>query len=184
MLLLALVPLVFAAGGETWRVALRYDRAAILERHEYWRLLTGHLVHGDVHHLALNLIGLALIASLCRGCFRLGQWLVVLAAAWLAIDAGLLIAMPNLAWYVGLSGVLHGLLAAGAVRWWQIESRWLAALLSGILLTKLCWEQWQGALPISGDLNVIVNAHLYGAVGGALAAVLLVRCSKLVDTSL
>jgi hypothetical protein len=42
----------------------------------------------------------------------------------------------------------------------------------------LLWEQWRGALPLSGDLNVIVNAHCYGALGGVLAALLLMRQQK------
>ena len=76
-------------------------------------------------------------------------------------------------WYVGLSGVLHGALAAGAVAWWRYESKLLALLLSAIFAGKLAWEQWHGALPLSGDLPVVVDAHLYGALGGALAGVLL-----------
>ncbi len=170
VLAVALVSLLVAWGGEPWRLALRYDRLAILTGHEYWRLITGHVVHADQHHLLLNLLGLALIASLCRGCFPLRQWVIVLVCVLLAMDAGFLFAMPELVWYVGLSGALHGVLAAGALRWWQIESRWLAALLSAILVVKLAWEQWQGALPLAGDLTVIVNAHLYGALGGSVAA--------------
>ena len=41
--------------------------------------------------------------------------------------------------------------------------------LSVVLVGKLAWEQWQGALPLSGDMPVVVDAHLYGAIGGALA---------------
>jgi len=37
----------------------------------------------------------------------------------------------------------------------------------------LIWEQREGALPLSGSLNVIVNAHLYGAAGGLIAAAML-----------
>lgn len=183
VLAVALVSLIVAWGGEPWRVVLRYDRAAILNGHEYWRLITGHVVHADQHHLLLNLAGLALIASLCRGCFSVRQWLIVLICVLVAMDVGFLFAMPELAWYVGLSGALHGVLAAGALRWWQIESRWLAALLSAILVVKLAWEQSQGALPLSGDLTVIVNAHLYGALGGAVAAALLMLRARLVRHS-
>jgi hypothetical protein len=91
----------------------------------------------------------------------------------LAIDAGFVFYEPQLLWYVGLSGVLHGALAAGAVAWWRHESRLLALVLSVIFIGKLVWEQWHGALPLSGDLPVVVNAHLYGALGGALAGLLL-----------
>jgi hypothetical protein len=69
-----------------------------------------------------------------------------------------------------MSGVLHGALAAGAVSWWRHESKPRALALIAILLGKLTWEQWHGALPFSGDMPVVVEAHLYGALGGALAA--------------
>jgi hypothetical protein len=45
----------------------------------------------------------------------------------------------------------------------------LALALSAVLVGKLAWEQWHGALPLSGDMSVVVDAHLYGAIGGALA---------------
>ncbi|MBC7983971.1 MAG: hypothetical protein H7Y02_08960, partial [Candidatus Obscuribacterales bacterium] len=42
------------SGGTQVTEALRYHRAGILAG-QFWRLLTGHLVHFDFRHLALNL---------------------------------------------------------------------------------------------------------------------------------
>jgi hypothetical protein len=78
-----------------------------------------------------------------------------------------------LEWYVGFSGVLHGALAAGAVAWHRRESALLAWALTAVLAGKLIWEQAVGALPLSGDLPVVVDAHLYGAAGGLLAALVI-----------
>lgn len=166
----ALASLLLGGLGEPARTWLRYDREAIVQGHEYWRLFTGHLVHIDARHLLLNVAGLGLIAALCRGCYTFRQWLWLVLLVVLTIDAGFLTLMPELTWYVGLSGALHGVLAAGAVRWWRVESPWLAAALTAILVGKLTWEQWQGALPLAGDISVVVNAHLYGALGGAIGA--------------
>jgi hypothetical protein len=47
----------------------------------------------------------------------------------------------------------------------------MALALSAIVFGKLAWEQLHGALPLVGEMPVIVDAHLYGAIGGALAAV-------------
>jgi rhomboid family GlyGly-CTERM serine protease len=163
--------IALAACGEAGREALRYQRAAVLERHEYWRLLTSHLVHGSWHHVWLNLAGLALMVALFRGTYSVLQWCGIVLFSVACIDLGFVFLMAQLQWYVGLSGVLHGLLAAGAVAWWRVEDRRLTVVLWMILLAKLAWEQWQGALPLSGDLNVIVNAHLYGAIGGMLMGV-------------
>ena len=147
---------------------LRYERAAVLDGHEYWRLLSAHWVHGSVAHAALNLAGVAVIALLFPRQFSFGQWLAIAAVSTAAIDAGFIWNEPHLEWYVGLSGVLHGALAGGAVAWWRTESKWMALALTVILVGKLAWEQVAGALPLSGDMPVIVDAHLYGAMGGAL----------------
>jgi rhomboid family GlyGly-CTERM serine protease len=176
LLLPAVIAIIaLAAAGEAGREMLRYQRDAVLDQHQYWRLLTGHLVHGSWQHTWLNLAGLALVAALFRDTYSTIQWSGIALFSVACIDLGFLLLMPQLQWYLGLSGVLHGLLAAGAVAWWRVEDRRLTLALWSILLAKLAWEQWHGALPLSGDLNVIVNAHLYGAVGGAIAGVVLVK---------
>jgi rhomboid family GlyGly-CTERM serine protease len=152
---------------------LRYERAAILSG-EWWRLITAHLVHANARHLLLNLAGLALVAQLFKFNLSPRQWLWIGVFDALCVTLGLLLFDPQLQWYVGLSGVLHGFIAVGAVLWWRTERPALAAALSLILLSKLAWEQLQGALPLAGELTVIVDAHLYGAVGGVLAAVAII----------
>lgn len=158
--------------GESGRLALRYEREAVAQG-EYWRLLTGHLVHGSWLHLLMNGLGLGLVAALFDRDYSLPAWLLIALFSVVAIDLGFVLYEPQLLWYVGLSGVLHGALAAGAVAWWRHESRLLALLLSVIFIAKLLWEQWHGALPLSGDLPVVVDAHLYGAIGGVIAGAVL-----------
>lgn len=165
LLAATLVLLWFA--GESWRQLLRYERGGVLSG-QYWRLITGHLVHGSVQHLLLNAVGLGLVASLFPREFSLGGWLVILLSSAAVIDIGFVFWEPQLQWYVGLSGILHGALAAGAIGWWRHESRALALALTAILTGKLAWEQWHGALPFSGDMPVVVDAHLYGALGGVI----------------
>jgi rhomboid family GlyGly-CTERM serine protease len=152
--------------------ALRYEREAILQG-EWWRLLTGHLVHFDLHHLLLNLAGLALIAALFPSEYSMGSWLLIVLTSVLAIDVGFFYLRPSLVWYVGASGALHGALAAGAIKWWREQPRWLAGALTAILLGKLAWEQTHGGLPLSGSMPVVVDAHLFGTAGGACAALAL-----------
>jgi membrane associated rhomboid family serine protease len=73
-------------------------------------------------------------------------------------------------WYVGASGVLHGVMAAGvlaAVR----RREWTGYVLGAFLIGKLLYEQTAGALPLAGPaVPVVVEAHLYGVIGGLLAA--------------
>jgi len=165
--------IALAATGEPGRVLLRYDRAA-LAAGELWRLLTAHLVHLDLHHALLNCAGLALMWALFARAYSPRQWVVVLVAAVAAIDAGLWFGDSTLRWYVGSSGVLHGVMAAGTLAHLRRGERdgWV---LAAFLLGKLAWEQWVGPLPLSGRDPVVVDAHLYGVLGGLAAAAFLRR---------
>jgi len=159
-------------GGDAVRVALRYEREAVLNG-EIWRLISGHIVHFDLRHLALNLGGAALMVLLFAANYSWLPWIWILSVSVVAIDIGFLWLEPQLIWYVGVSGVLHGVLAAGAVAWWRTESKWMSAALTAIVVGKLSWEQWQGGLHLSGNMPIIVDAHLYGAIGGLVAALVL-----------
>ena len=152
---------------------LRYDRAAIAAG-QWWRLLTAHLVHLNFRHAALDVAGLALLWALFARDLRPGQWAVIVLTAAAAIDCGLWLRDPSVQWYLGVSGVLHGVLAAGAfvgLRRGHLES-WI---LAGLLLAKLIYEQIQGPMPFAGsETPVVVDAHLYGGLGG-LAAIITLR---------
>jgi rhomboid family GlyGly-CTERM serine protease len=152
--------------------AWRYDREAILSG-QLWRLVTGHLVHGDLHHLAWNVLGVLIVGVLFAGDYTPSQWVVILAASTAAIDLGFLTFQPQLEWYVGFSGVLHGAMAAGLFRWLRRGEGVLGWLVGAVFVAKLCWEHFVGPLPLTASglsLPVVHEAHSYGAIGGALAA--------------
>ena len=168
-LALALLGLLgLAAGGETWRFALQYQRGAIAAG-EWWRLVTAHLVHLGARHVLLDGLGLVLLWALYARALSARTWGCVLAGSLLAIDAGLWWLSPGVQWYVGLSGMLHGAWAAGAIGAWR-EGRSLAAASLGLLGAKLIAEQLHHGGVAGSGLPVVVDAHLYGAVGGLLVA--------------
>ena len=173
LLAVCAVLLLLAAGGEGVRAPARYDRIAIAGG-EWYRLATAHIVHLSLEHAALNALGLAFMWGLFARDYTVAQWLGILTAATLAIDAGLWFLTPAVSWYVGASGVLHGVMAAGAVAHLRL-GRADGWILAGFLGTKLAYEQFGGtALPFSSGLGpVIVDAHAYGAIGGLAASVLL-----------
>lgn len=165
--LLCCALLAAALGGQGVRDALRYDRNA-LAAGQWWRLATAHLVHLGFEHAAVDVLALLLLWVLFASDYSPRAWLAILAAAAAAIDLGLWISDSTLIWYVGSSGVLHGVFAAGAVARLRRGERdgWL---LAALLVTKLTYEQSIGALPLVPG-PVVVDAHLYGALGGTLAA--------------
>lgn len=179
MLLIAAVTLVLALGGEQGREWGRYDRTG-LENGELWRLVTGHLVHLGFGHLWPNLLALVVIGSLFEDVLRPLEWLVVALVCALSIDAGLYALDPDVQWYVGLSGVLHGFVACGALLLLRKRQAigWILAIGLG---SKLAWEHWAGPVPFTAASvggPVIVAAHLYGATAGALSALALVPARR------
>ena len=170
-LVLGLLCVLATAFGDDARELLRYDRVALADG-EYWRLLSGHLVHLGYPHLLLNLVGLLLVWLLVGRLYSTPQWLLVAVVSVLAMDAGFWFLDPDMRWYVGLSGMLHGVLLAGAIGGYRslpAESIVIAA----VVIAKLAYEQIVGPLPGSEALaggSVIVNSHFYVAIGGALSA--------------
>jgi rhomboid family GlyGly-CTERM serine protease len=173
LLAVAVLLVLPTLSGDSGRRLLRYDRVALTSG-EFWRLLTAHLVHLDVRHALLNTLGLALMWALFARDYTARQWLAIVLGAMAAIDAGLWLCDSTVAWYVGSSGVLHGVLAAGALAHLRRgeRDRWVLAGLVGV---KLAYEHWVGALPLSGSDPVVVSAHLYGVIGGAAVATFLKR---------
>lgn len=172
-LLVACVALVAPqVGGKAAAQLLRYDRAAIAAG-EWWRLLTAHFVHLGVRHAVLNALGLALLWALFAREWRPRQWALITLIVTAAIDSGLWLRDPLISWYAGASGVLHGLMAAGVVAYVRRHDP-LGWIMAGLLAAKLIYEHLEGPLPFAGHgVPVVSDAHLFGVLGGLLAALLL-----------
>jgi len=174
--LLVAVCVLFALFGDAGRETFRYDRLQI-QNGEYWRLLTGHFLHLGNTHLVLNMAGLVLVWLLVGRYFGRIQWLAVILVILTVMTTSFWFIDEHLLWYVGLSGLLHGLLVAGAIRGYRVlpsESAIICVLVAG----KLAWEQFSGPLPGSESVSggaVVVNAHLFGAIGGVVAALITAR---------
>lgn len=172
-------------GGEPLRLLLRYERGAILDEGEVWRLVSGHLAHLGWRHLLLNGAGLVLVWLLTGIGMTAGQWMAATVVTLAGIDLGFLLLEPELGWYVGLSGLLHGLLAAGLVA--GFAARPIESVLIGAgLIVKVTYEQLAGPMPGSAEMaggDVIVSAHFYGTLagipGGLLAIVGLGRARRI-----
>jgi len=158
------LPWLLLAGGATWTLALRYERAA-LQHGEWWRLVSAHWVHLGLRHLLLDSAGLALLSALYARELRAWDWLAVLIGTTAAIDAGLWWLQPQVQWYLGLSGLLHGAWAAGAAAVGVRHGRW-GWLMLVVLGLKLLLEQRSGASLLDAPFPVVTSAHLYGALGG------------------
>lgn len=148
-----------------------YERQAILAG-EWWRLLSGHLAHAGLAHWALNMAGLVVILAIYRQeATARSLTLVTIALMWW-VGAMLLLLQPDLAWYLGFSGILHGVFAFYALGAALSGDR-IQFVALGMLGAKLIYEYFLGASATTQTLigvAVVTEAHLYGALGGVLLA--------------
>tara|TARA_B100001245_G_scaffold124329_1_gene91674 strand:+ start:43213 stop:43803 length:591 start_codon:yes stop_codon:yes gene_type:complete len=169
-IVLAAAALGICLAGEPLTDLLRYDRAAIAQG-ELWRLLTAHLTHLSLNHAILNLAALALTAYVSDG--RIPLWHQSLCWLWLFAFTGVLLYLtsPDLSYYVGLSGALHGALIV-AIAFSPYYSRLVRFGTLAVISAKIVWEQ----SPFYDDManadflggRVETRAHLYGALAGVL----------------
>ena len=175
---LALAALLIALQAAGCRAALEYRRAAVL-RGQVWRLVTGNLVHLGWVHLSRDLVGLLLIRALFAHSLEERSWLWVLFISSLTVGLGLLAFSPGIDRYVGISGVLFGLFCAGALAQLPENPRYAGALVLS-MGAIIAWTWHAGALP--GEMaglggRVVPQAHLYGALGGAMFVLARYKCA-------
>lgn len=162
--LIALV-LLLGLGGETVRSALRYDSVAI-GNGQWWRLLSANFVHLGWWHLFLNELGLLVLVLLCPERLSWAVWARRALLLGLGMCLGLYFFVPEIRWYVGMSGLLHGLFVLGLGRQ-VMQKDLIAAGCLAYLIGKIGWEMFAG-VPVSDEVaiggTVLVESHLYGAL--------------------
>lgn len=162
--------LLLLIDSNVWNV-LRFSRHEIMAG-EIWRVLTGHLVHTNFAHGIMNIAAFLLTCFFAGPMMRDWLWLLLGVFVMLLISVGLLLFSPAVQWYVGFSGVIHGLLAGplliGAVQ----EKDKFFALGCVLLVAKVISEQMPnfdvGHLYEVIDAAVVVDAHMYGLIAGLL----------------
>lgn len=167
LVLIMLALLIFTQ--DVVKPLLRFSRPEILEG-QLWRILTGHLVHTNVAHGVMNMVALVLIFLLVGARFTLWRW--AFTAIVLAFSTSLLLFLfsPEVYWYVGLSGLLHGLLALGLAEALIKQRDAVHAVALLLLGVKVVREQLPGVdmqhVSTLIEAPVVVDAHFYGALGG------------------
>jgi rhomboid family GlyGly-CTERM serine protease len=119
---LPILAVVVSTAIQCWpaaQAALQYDRTQI-SLGQYWRLVSGHMVHWGWRHFAGDISAMVL---LCWAIQPRGGWKIIVAALGGAvfISLAIMIVAPNTMIYRGMSGVNYGLLA------WVILARLAAS---------------------------------------------------------
>jgi rhomboid family GlyGly-CTERM serine protease len=171
-LFLAILSLIIISVlGQKFFLIFQYDRASVING-EYWRIITCHFVHTGWVHLFLNLAGSVLVFSLFLRLYSLLVWLAGAICCMISISLSFLFFCPTLEWYMGLSGLLHGLIIMGVIG--EIKKGNMLYYLGLLMIiTKLAIEFFIGpANYINQFINaaVITPAHLSGAISGIIIA--------------
>ncbi len=157
------------------KVELQFSREGLLQG-EWWRLLTAHLIHLNSLHGLLNLSVFVVLIYALGTQLSLLRWLFSVGVLCLCISLGLFYFSPDVEWYVGFSGVLHGLLVLGLTFGVFNNHDMYQGVALLLLLIKIVHEQLPGfdVLHLSDwiDGAVVVDAHLYGVVIGAVLSLL------------
>jgi rhomboid family GlyGly-CTERM serine protease len=153
---------------------LQFDRSRI-DNGEWWRLLSGQLVHYGIYHLLMNLAALLVCGYAFLDDFKPGAYACVLLFLGLCVGFGIYWGNPELEYYRGLSGALHGLIIFSLlITLKQTPFINITGLL--VVVVKIWHEQqsnyqatsWQQLMPVP----VVVDAHLYGAISGFFCALI------------
>jgi membrane associated rhomboid family serine protease len=127
-------------------------------------ILFAPLLHGGVGHLLSNTLPLIVLGFLT---FLDGirRFAVALGTSWLASGLGVWLLGGGLT--IGASGVVFGLFTYLTARGFY-NRNWKQILLAVLLFLMYGSILW-GILPVMGS-NISWQAHLFGALGGVLAA--------------
>ncbi len=148
---------------------LAYRRSAI-SAGEWWRLLSGNLLHTNHWHLLMNLAGLWVIAFLHEMHYRVGNFILLFISLAALQGIGLYLLFPAVSGYVGLSGLLHGLFTYGALKDIQHRIRSGYLLFAGVC-AKVVYEQFYGTTDQITRLigaKVATESHLIGVICGII----------------
>lgn len=128
---------------ETGSLLNQYDFAQALAWQEPWRLVTAHIFHLDARHALYNALGLVMVCVFFARHFDVRTWLnAVLVIATLCSILVWLIGVPER--FVGLSGLIHGLLIMSLLLEWAKQkysfNDWLPPLVILLLVLKVLLE--------------------------------------------
>lgn len=166
-----------------WLALYQQQQAWLLDAYDYsrqqlwqepWRILSAHALHIDLQHATLNAAGLILITVFFARHFSVRTWLnAVIIITVICSLVVWMIGRPER--FVGLSGLLHGMLLMSLLLEWSLKNYASKAYLYPVVVALISLKtllEIAGWLPSwlsinsGGDYGFI---HFGGLVGGVIA---------------
>ena len=176
-----IISLIWLLGQSTLEM-LMYHRAAIIEG-QYWRFITGHLVHSNGWHLLLNLASLIMIGLLFSQHLSIKTWLLVFLCSAFSISAAYFWTAPEFDYYVGISAVLYAVIIIGAMLDFK-EQPLVAVLILLVVTGRVIWQQFSGSVDALAELideRVAIESHLFGIITGYAIGLFLLLWQLITD---
>lgn len=151
---------------------LSYNRVFI-EKGEYWRLLSGGLVHSNYYHCLINLFGLFCLINLYEYQITLRTWATVCLLLVFCVNLSIYLLLPTTSFYLGFSGALHGLYTWTSINAWKEKRSWFPLVVLLLLIVKLILdtnETNQLSAQIIG-MRVHWQSHWFGLVAGIVCGI-------------
>jgi membrane associated rhomboid family serine protease len=160
-----LLYVVDAYDQSTGQMLDREDGIIARDPNHLFGILTAPLLHAGWPHLESNTLPFLIFGFLAMA-VGLGRWLAVTAIIWVVGGLGVWLVGPSGSSTIGASGVIFGWLTFLLARGFFNRSG------KQILLALVLLFLWGGILlgVLPGNPGVSWQAHLFGALGGVLAA--------------
>ncbi|MCK5881605.1 MAG: rhombosortase, partial [Sinobacterium sp.] len=140
---------------------------------QWWRIITGHLVHSGWQHYAMNMVGLGLCIAVFYKDVRGFHWPLSFLVLSLFSSIGLIIIYPSNYIYIGFSDVLHGWIMLGCIAIYKKEKK-LSIAVFVLFWLKIIEENLNlpffTSFGVSG--NVAKESHILGATAGIIYALI------------
>lgn len=175
--LFGFIALLILTGGLTNQISFDIFSLSRVQvsQGQIWRIFTGNLVHFGWAHTLMNLAAFLLCSFALLSDLSVKRFASLFTGCCLMVGLGIYEFNPELTIYAGLSGAIHGLIVAGL---WYTKRHplWLRLAAVTIVIAKVAQEhsanyqanELQALIPVP----VAVDAHLYGALTGALFVLL------------
>lgn len=151
---------------EGFLISASLDVQAVVEKHQYWRLVTAHLAHANLSHLGLNVLSLLIFGHLVETRIKRPMlWGWILLSAIGCDIASVLFHVPR---SVGASGIAYGLQTAFVV----LTGKTL--MVNNLQAPSRIWRSLAGYVLIILVINLTYTQqiNIYGHLGGAIAGML------------